>query len=231
MFYPAFPLFRYPKAYSVSGRMDADLCSKPFPEKRDFSHGMFSIGCCCKRNTTYGFEIMLQKESEHNLFRFLMNRDVKMEGPQRTKGVVYDNACNVDKYALNREPREFQYFRFLVDGSHWVSFWILSIYISVARNIYYLRTGSNEVRVIFLFFYCRRARRNWKNQIALAREDIWAVLKDSISTNIKSTYHQKWTAKVENRFTPYWITAWLRWSKWIIVTTCHSCEFFLHWII
>ena len=28
--------------------------------------------------------------------------------------------CNLHKYILNREPREFEFTRFLVDGSHWV---------------------------------------------------------------------------------------------------------------
>ena len=68
-FYPEFPIFRYPKRYTVSGQKDVDVCNKAFDEKRDFSYGVFSIGCCCDLNITYGFELMLCKESAHNFFR------------------------------------------------------------------------------------------------------------------------------------------------------------------
>ena len=43
-FYPEFPIFRYPKRYTVSGQKDVDYCNKVFNEKRDFSYGVFSIG-------------------------------------------------------------------------------------------------------------------------------------------------------------------------------------------
>ena len=35
------------------------------------------------------------------------------------KGVIYDNACNFNSYLLEREPREWQYLRCLVDGAHY----------------------------------------------------------------------------------------------------------------
>ena len=35
------------------------------------------------------------------------------------EGVIFDFACGLDPYILNREPREFQYLRTLVDGAHW----------------------------------------------------------------------------------------------------------------
>ena len=60
-FYPDFPIFRYPKRYTVRGQNDDDLCNKAFDEKRDFSYGVFSIGCCCELNITFGFELMLCK--------------------------------------------------------------------------------------------------------------------------------------------------------------------------
>ena len=33
-------------------------------------------------------------------------------------GIIYDYACGLQRYALNREPVVFQYKRFLVDGCH-----------------------------------------------------------------------------------------------------------------
>ena len=50
--YPDFPIFKYPKRYTVRGQNDVDLCNKAFDEKRDFSYGVFSIGCCCELNIT-----------------------------------------------------------------------------------------------------------------------------------------------------------------------------------
>ena len=38
---------------------------------------------------------------------------------QDLKGVVFDYACGLDQIILNREPREFEYLRLLVDGAHW----------------------------------------------------------------------------------------------------------------
>ena len=69
-FYPGFRIFRYPKKYRVNGRTDSDFCEKAFNQKTDFSYGVFSVGCACKYNITYGFELMLNKESAHNLFRY-----------------------------------------------------------------------------------------------------------------------------------------------------------------
>ena len=59
---------------------------------------------------------MLCKESAHNIFRLLMCRDVDLRALQ---GVIFDKACELDQYMLNREPREFEFLRCLVDGAHW----------------------------------------------------------------------------------------------------------------
>ena len=53
----------------MNGQTDKDLCEKSFNKKTDFSYGVFSIGCACKLNITLGFELMLNRESAHNLFR------------------------------------------------------------------------------------------------------------------------------------------------------------------
>ena len=67
--YPCLPLWRYPKKYRVSGQVDTDLCEKDFTSHNDFTHGMFNLGCCCEYNITFGFELMLHRESSQNLFR------------------------------------------------------------------------------------------------------------------------------------------------------------------
>ena len=120
MFYPAFPMEFYPRRYLVAGETDPDYCTKEIPEHHDFCHGIFSAGCACKYATTYGFELMLNKETPHNVFRFFTCRKVKLTGENCVKAAFYDNACNLCEYCLNREPKKFQFLRFLVDGSHWV---------------------------------------------------------------------------------------------------------------
>lgn len=35
------------------------------------------------------------------------------------KVIIYDNACNLHEYALNRNPRMFKDSQFLVDRFHW----------------------------------------------------------------------------------------------------------------
>ena len=115
-FYPNWVIYRYPKKYSVRNVADCDFCDKAFNKHKDFSFGVFSVGCVCSKNITYGYEIMLCQESAHNLFRLLMCRDVDLLS---LKGIIFDNACGLDRYILNREPREFEYLRCLVDGAHW----------------------------------------------------------------------------------------------------------------
>ena len=45
-----------------------------------------------------------------------MCRDVDMT---KLEGVIFDHACGLDAYILNREPRKFQFLCCLVDGRNW----------------------------------------------------------------------------------------------------------------
>ena len=44
----------------------------------------------------------------------LDNKGLNLEN---LEGVIYDHACGLQKYALNREAQKFEFTRFLVDGS------------------------------------------------------------------------------------------------------------------
>ena len=68
-FYPIWEIFRHPKKYNVRSKQDSDFCDKSFDSKKGFAFGIFSVGCPCPSNITYGFELMLSRESAHNLFR------------------------------------------------------------------------------------------------------------------------------------------------------------------
>ena len=56
--------------------------------------------CPCPFNVTYGFELMLNSESEHNFFRFLQCHNVDIT---TLKGGLNDAACKLLPYILNRE--------------------------------------------------------------------------------------------------------------------------------
>ena len=111
--YPSLPLIRHPSRYCVRNKKDADLCDKAFGYNSDFVAGFFSVGCACENATTFGFEIMLLKESPRNLFRFLMTRDVDFNA---LKGILIDHACILDSYIMNREATLLEDKILLVDG-------------------------------------------------------------------------------------------------------------------
>ena len=104
-FYPTLPIIRYPKKYRIAGKNEEDLCFKWFNDHQDFIYGLFSVGCTFEYNVTFGYEIMLNKESSHNLFRFLRTRDVNLN---KLEGVLFDFCCNLHPYALNREAEDFE---------------------------------------------------------------------------------------------------------------------------
>ena len=114
-YYPMHKLLTFPKLYNVTRKNDEDFCEKKFPSHHDFADGIFSIGCACELSITYGFELMLGHESPRHFFKFLMNRKVNFK---KLEGVIFDFACGLQRYALNREPENFEFVRFLVDGCH-----------------------------------------------------------------------------------------------------------------
>ena len=114
--YPTMPIWRYPSRYIVSQQVDSDLCDKTFTYHGDFCAGVYSVGCGCDSGITFGFELMLLKESPRNLFRFLMCRDVDLNS---LEGILVDHACLFEPYTLNREAKLLEKVLVLVDGSHW----------------------------------------------------------------------------------------------------------------
>ena len=60
-FYPMFPLHSWPKRYRIGNNSDEDDCTKNYPVHSDFSGGVFSVGCGCSNNVTYGFELIIGK--------------------------------------------------------------------------------------------------------------------------------------------------------------------------
>ena len=61
----------------------------------DYCAGVYSVGCACDANITFGFEIMLLKESPRNVFRFLKTGDIKVDA---LDGILMDHACLFEPY-------------------------------------------------------------------------------------------------------------------------------------
>lgn len=61
----------------------------------------------------WGFSIMRRYEGPSTAFDMLVRRF-----PEAPGMVVYDNACNLSRYALNREPGLFAQTRFRIDRVH-----------------------------------------------------------------------------------------------------------------
>ena len=99
-FYPTLKKVKHPKKYKVAGNIDNDLCLKIFNNANDFVYGIFSVGCGCKLMITYGFELMLNRESAHNLFRLLECRDIDQNA---LKTVIFYFACGLHPFVLHRE--------------------------------------------------------------------------------------------------------------------------------
>ena len=114
-FFPVHPNIRYPKRYNVNNIKGEEWCEKDFPRAHDFADGIFSIGCPCAVNVTYGFELNLQHESGRNFFKFLTCRKINF---RKLKGIIYDFSCGLQRYCMNREPLDFENIQFLVDGVH-----------------------------------------------------------------------------------------------------------------
>ena len=62
----------------------------------------------------YGFQVMETCESPKHPFQIFRSRF-----PVAPKIIVYDNACKLHQYCLNREPHFFSETLFTVDRFHW----------------------------------------------------------------------------------------------------------------
>ncbi|XP_078661027.1 uncharacterized protein LOC144905304 isoform X2 [Branchiostoma floridae x Branchiostoma belcheri] len=88
-----------------------DGCRKESYGHPTLTPGLFTI--FCKHGICYGFEAMTSCESPYHPFEIIRSRFEI--APQV---IVYDNACKLHGYAMNREPHFFRNTTFLVDRFH-----------------------------------------------------------------------------------------------------------------
>lgn len=111
-FMPHHPVCRRKNAYKgdISSK-HYSTCNKFISRDRTFSPGIFS--CFCPHGICWGFSIMKQYEGPGTAFDILVRRF-----PEAPGMVIYDNACNLSRYALKREPGHFAKTQFRIDRVH-----------------------------------------------------------------------------------------------------------------
>ena len=90
------------------------MCKKKRSFHKSLTPGLFTLSC--PHGICYGFEVMENAESPNIPFTILKTRF-----ESAPKVVIYDNACNLHAYCLNRDPCFFKATWFLVDRFHWVN--------------------------------------------------------------------------------------------------------------
>ena len=114
-FFPSLPLLRGPGRYQAdlqTRTSDEDDCKKCSYGHPSLTPGIFTVYCI--HSICYGFEVMCRCESPQVSFSIFTSR---FEMPPKT--IVYDNACKLHVYCLNREPALYKNTRFFVDRFHW----------------------------------------------------------------------------------------------------------------
>lgn len=91
---------------------DADNCHKIRSSSTRFTPGWLFFHCAeCKK--CVGFTMMRSSEGVGSVSRLLFNR-----WPQPPDVVIYDNACNLARYCMRREPSFFKNTFFFIDRFH-----------------------------------------------------------------------------------------------------------------
>ena len=113
--FPNHPPVREVRNYSCDNKTPCqqnDSCRKYASHHPTLTPGIFTL--YCPHGICYGFEVMRSHESPRIPFQIFLTRFL-----QPPKVIIYDNACKLHHYILNREPNHFKSTKFLVDRFHW----------------------------------------------------------------------------------------------------------------
>ena len=109
---PHFPIIKTVPFVPLSGPEVSRPCAKHAKGNTHLGPGVILLWCvehrCC-----IGFSVMTKAESPRTLYELLATR---FRTPPPI--VIYDNACNVCAYAMNRNPALFRDTHFLSDALH-----------------------------------------------------------------------------------------------------------------
>ena len=95
-----------------NGKDTEDSCRKKTKGHPSLSPGIFTV--YCPHQICYGFSVMRDHESPRVPFNIFCTR---FSCPPKT--IVYDNACKLHQFCLNRDPHFFKNTVFVVDRFHW----------------------------------------------------------------------------------------------------------------
>ncbi|XP_069105019.1 uncharacterized protein [Argopecten irradians] len=109
--FPSLAIKRGRGSFSADKQIFKNQCSKSSTGHPSLLPGVFTL--FCKHGVCYGFEVMKYHESPNVPFTILRSRFQKAPSL-----VVYDNACNLHTYCLNRDPLFFKDTQFRVDALH-----------------------------------------------------------------------------------------------------------------
>ncbi|XP_078659981.1 uncharacterized protein LOC144904724 [Branchiostoma floridae x Branchiostoma belcheri] len=93
---------------------DPSRCNKMYGGHPTLSPGIFTT--FCRHGVCYGFTVLKCHESPRHPFEILIGRFHRAP-----RVIIYDNACRLHQYCLNREPTFFRDTLFCVDRLHWVN--------------------------------------------------------------------------------------------------------------
>lgn len=114
-FFPCLPQQHGNASYTADKKKAADsekTCRKESYGHPSLSPGIFTI--FCQHGVCYGFEAMVSNESPRHPFQIFKTRFAVAP-----RCIIYDNACQLHQYCLNREPTFFRDTKFYVDRFHW----------------------------------------------------------------------------------------------------------------
>ena len=116
-FFPSLPIVRGRGTYAADHSnapqsITEDACRKASYGHPTLTPGIFTV--YCPHGVCYGFQAMRSCESPWYPFDIFTFR---FHAPPRI--IIYDNACKLHIYCLNREPARYSNTRFFVGRFHW----------------------------------------------------------------------------------------------------------------
>jgi hypothetical protein len=110
------PIYEIDGDFHESKEFESDKagCRHSFVKPGDRTGGVFS--CVCEHGVCYAIFVIKNAEGRNEPFTWMTTHLRKAP-----KYVVYDFACSLMEYCLNRAPNFFRHTLFLVDVFHWVN--------------------------------------------------------------------------------------------------------------
>lgn len=111
VYFPNHPIVRTCAHTNISGSEKS--CTKNYQYAANLGAGII-LFWCAKHRLCIGFVLLESAESCEYVYSTLVSRFKVIP-----KTIIYDNACNLSEYCMNRAPHLFMDTKFLVDAFHY----------------------------------------------------------------------------------------------------------------